>query len=343
VAGGVADSAAQMDAPSTEPASPLIVLMPVYNDWPIVPQLLDRLDRSLIGGGLGAEIVLADDGSTMTSGASGPGLLDRACYQAIRSVTILRLGRNVGHQRAIAIGLAYIHANRTGRAVVVMDADGEDAPEDVPRLVATSAASDDSVVFAAPVGRFEGLVFRALYRLYRLTHRLLTGASISFGNFSVVPMRVLARVVLLSELWNHYPSAVMKARLPIQTIALRRGHRLGGQSKMSLTSLILHGLGAISVHGDVIGVRALVATLVAVVLCVLGIATVVGIRLFTTLAIPGWASFVVGLLVAILLQTVMLSLGFIFVTLNSRNYSAVIPRRDYADYVMAVERVYPFP
>ncbi len=72
-----------------------------------------------------------------------------------------------------------------------------------------------------------------------------------------------------------------------------------------------------------------------------GIVTVVIIRAMTDLAIPGWASAVVGLLVAILLQAVLLSLVFIFVTLNSRSYSAVIPRRDYADYVAGETRVYP--
>src|SRR5262249_60771873 len=131
-----ADLLARMDTLSALPASPLIVLMPVYNDWPIVPQLIGRLDQSLVGTGLGAEIVLADDGSTMTwEASSAPALLDGSCYRAIRSVTVLRLGRNVGHQRAIAIGLAYIHATRTGRAVVVVDADREDAPPDVPPLL----------------------------------------------------------------------------------------------------------------------------------------------------------------------------------------------------------------
>jgi hypothetical protein len=110
---------------------------------------------------------------------------------------------------------------------------------------------------------------------------------------------------------------------------------------MGLTGLILHGLGAISVHGDVIGVRALLATLVAIVVCLAGIATVIVIRSVTDLAIPGWASAVVGLLIAILLQAVLLSLVFIFVTLNSRDYAAVIPRRDYADYIAGETRLFP--
>ena len=317
---------------------PLIILMPVYEDWPLVPPLLARLDDALAVAGLVGEIVLADDGSTATPDRR---LLEAARFRAITSVTVLHLGRNVGHQRAIAIGLAYIHATRKCRVVVVMDADGEDAPEDVPRLVAAHDAGGGMIVFAGRSARSEGLVFRTFYRLYRLTHRLLTGRRIWFGNFSAVPAFLLPRLVILSELWNHYPSAIIKTRLPFTSIPLPRAPRLGGHSHMSLTGLILHGLGAISVHGDVIGVRALLATFVATAVCLAGIATVVAIRFVTDLAIPGWASAVVGLLVAILLQTVLLSLVFIFVTLNSRSYSAVIPRRDYADYVAGETRIYP--
>jgi hypothetical protein len=312
--------------------------MPVYNDWPLIPQLLARLDVALAGAGLLAEIVLVDDGSTVTPERS---LLQGARYRAITSVTILHVGRNVGHQRAIAIGLAYIHATRAGRAVVIMDADGEDATEDVPRLVAAHDADGGTIVFAGRSARSEGPVFRIFYELYRLTHRVLTGRRIWFGNFSIVPAQLVTRLVLLSELWNHYPSAIVKARLPFTSIPLRRAPRLGGRSHMGLTGLLLHGLSALSVHGDVIGVRALLATLVAMALCFAGILTVVIIRAATDLAIPGWASAVVGLLVAILLQAVLLSLVFIFVTLNSRSYSAVIPRRDYADYVSGETRVYP--
>ena len=319
-------------------SAPLVVLMPVYNDWPLIPPLLARLDAALSGAGLGAELILVDDGSTDTP---GPDLFQGTRYRGIASVTLLHLGRNVGHQRALAIGLAYVHAHRECRAVVLMDADGEDAPEDVPRLVAAHEADPGPIVFAGRSARSEGPLFRAFYEMYRLAHRLLTGRRIWFGNFSIVPARLLPRLVLLSELWNHYPSAIIKARIPFTAIPLPRGPRLGGRSQMSLTSLILHGLGAISVHGDVIGVRALLATLLAIIVCAVGIVTVVLIRSVTDLAIPGWASAVVGLLVAILLQAVLLSLVFVFVTLNSRNYSAVIPRRDYADFLAGETRAYP--
>jgi glycosyltransferase involved in cell wall biosynthesis len=317
----------------------LVVLMPLYNDWAALPPLLERLEGALARAGLTAEVVVVDDGSSVVPGPDecrAPG-----DAKAITSVTVLHLGRNVGHQRAIAIGLAYLHAHRPCDAVVVMDADGEDAPEDVTALVEACRAGGDRLVFAQRAERSEGPMFRGLYRLYRFLFRLLTGAPISFGNFSVVPAHLLPRLVLLSELWNHYPSAVVKARIPFATFPVNRAQRLAGRSHMSLVSLILHGLGGISVHGDVIGVRALLGTLVAVLLCVIGIAIVVAIRFTTDLAIPGWASYVVGLLVAILLQTVSLSLVFIFMILNSRNYSTVIPRRDYGDYIASEERISP--
>jgi polyisoprenyl-phosphate glycosyltransferase len=313
---------------------PVIVLLPVYDDWSALALVLERLDGALARTGLAAEVVVVDDGSPAPAAPFEPGE-----YRALGALTVLHLGRNVGHQRAIAIGLAYVHAKRPCRAVVVMDADGEDDPEDVPRLIEAGDRDRPRIVFARRAQRSEGPVFRALYRLYKLAYRLLTGDSISFGNFSIVPATLLPRLVLLSELWSHYPSAVVKARLPYETIPVQRAHRLAGRSRMSLVSLVLHGLGGIAAHGDVIGVRALLGTLVAIVLCLIGIAVVVGIRFATDLAIPGWASYVVGLLVAILLQTVSLSLVFIFMILNSRNYSAVIPRRDYHDYVASEERL----
>ena len=109
-----------------------------------------------------------------------------------------------------------------------MDADGEDAAEDVPRLVAALGAGEAAIVFAGRSARSEGPLFRVFYEIYRLMHRLLTGRRIWFGNFSIVPARLLPRLVLLSELWNHYPSAVVKARIPFTSIPLPRAPRLGG-------------------------------------------------------------------------------------------------------------------
>ena len=114
-------------------------------------------------------------------------------------------------------------------------------------------------VFAERARRTESLSFRLFYRLYKAAHLILTGEPVRVGNFSVLPATLLGRIVCVSDLWNHYAAAAFKARLPITTLPLARGHRLDGKSKMNFVSLAMHGLGAMSVYGDRIGVRLLVA------------------------------------------------------------------------------------
>src|SRR5262249_6940606 len=114
-------------------ASPLelLVAIPVFDDWEALARLLPRLDAALAGAGLPASVLIIDDASPR----SAPPATFAGPFGALRAIDVLRLARNLGHQRAIAIGLAHLRAERTFDAVVVMDGDGEDRPEDVPRLV----------------------------------------------------------------------------------------------------------------------------------------------------------------------------------------------------------------
>lgn len=108
---------------TSEVETDIVVLLPVYNDWGALKQLLPMLDRELQQAGYTASLLIVDDGSTTTD----PDIIPGPCH-AIQSATLLTLRRNVGHQRAITIGLAYAEQQGTAQIVVVMDADGEDAP-----------------------------------------------------------------------------------------------------------------------------------------------------------------------------------------------------------------------
>src|SRR3990172_366563 len=126
--------------------------MPLYNDWEALSILLPTLERELSAHGMKAAILIADDGST----APAPAGFRQDSFTAIESIEILLLRRNLGHQRAIAVGLAYIEANRPCHAVVVMDCDGEDNPRDVPRLVKECRANEgQKIIFAARTRRPE--------------------------------------------------------------------------------------------------------------------------------------------------------------------------------------------
>jgi hypothetical protein len=70
---------------------------------------------------------------------------------------------------------------------------------------------------------------------------------------------------------------------------------------------------------------------------------VAGIRFFTDLAIPGWATNVsIGLLI-ILMQSFLISLFLIFLILTARSQKLFVPQADSAPYVSRLERVFPLP
>ena len=319
---------------TTGAGSGFLVLIPVYNDWTAVAVLLNQLDTVLTTSGLAARILLVDDGST----DAVPSEFGDRSFDALEEILVLSLRRNMGHQRAIAIALAYAYEQLSPRAVVVMDGDGEDSPDDVPRLVERLAAnSDNVVVFAERRRRSESLWFRWCYALYRWCHLLLTGIPVRVGNFSIVPATQLERLVVVSELWNHYAAAVFKARIPHDTIPTERARRLSGPSHMNFVGLVAHGLSALSVHAETMGVRLLVLTMVAV----LGIGTLIGavvaVRFLTPFAIPGWATTATGILAVLLIKGASLAVMFSFLVLHGRSQPSFVPLRDYSLFIRALE------
>src|SRR3989442_317017 len=282
----------------------VLILIPIFNDWPAVARLLVELDRVLDDAGRDGRVLLVDDGS------SDPPVAELAppAPARLREIEILQLRRNVGHQRAIAIGLSHAEAAISCEAVVVMDGDGEDRPEDVPRLLdELERSGGHRIIFAERLRRSEGPLFATMYALYRWLHVLLTGERVRFGNFSAIPAPLLGRLVAMSDLWNHYAAAVIKSRVPYDTIVTTRGGRYAGSTKMNQVALVTHGLSAMSVFGDWIGVRLLAATV--------GAAAVVLAAIVGSLAIgwtagrwPAWMPYVLGLLVLLLSQAFAVSL-----------------------------------
>lgn len=311
--------------------------MPVYNDWPSAQKLLVLIDATLGSISCRASLLIVDDASTEDPEAAWTQSLSQ-----IAEVSVLHLRRNLGHQRALAVGLVYIYQNWPNLdAVVVMDADGEDRPSDIPALLACfTAEGGRKVVFAARSKRLESAVFRFSYQAYRLLHKALTGVAVRVGNFSVLPRQALGRLMVVSELWNHYAAAVFRARIPRTSIPLARGTRLAGRSKMNFVSLLVHGLSAISVFSDIVGARLLAIAALAVVVAAALVGVVAGVRLFTDLAIPGWATYVTGILLIVLAQALIVSLALVFIIVNGRGNAGFLPIRDAIYFIDRVEPVY---
>jgi polyisoprenyl-phosphate glycosyltransferase len=314
----------------------VVVLIPVFNDWVACGMLLEGLDSAMAEAGRRVSVLLVDDGSTLDSAA----LRTPAAPRALDSVDVLLLRRNLGHQRAIGVGLAWIHENRPCDAVVVMDADGEDDPRVVPQLLERCGRdAQRRIVFAERRRRSEGAVFKVFYLIFKIVHRLLTGLAIRVGNFSVVPYERIGALTTLPDLWSHYAAAVFVSRIPYATVPSDRAKRLGGSSSMNFPSLVNHGLSAIAVFSEVVSVRVLIATLGGVLVTVVAMLLVLGIRIFTDLAIPGWATFAMGLLLLLLVQGIFFALLFSFTVLGNRKAANVLLARDHPHFVAGVVRL----
>jgi len=307
----------------------LIILLPVYNDWESFSILLSELEKTMSNLGRQARILTVDDGSTIEF---SPTILELDQFQQLNGIEILHLVINVGHQRAIAIGLSYIHEHYPTSSVVVMDADGEDRPEDVERLIVFSEKMSTKIIFAQRTERSESVWFRFFYIIYRLLFSLLTGKKISFGNFSFVPANILQKIVYIPEIWIHYAGAIIKSRIPIFEIPTIRGKRYRGQTSMNFSSLVLHGMSAISIYLDIVTVRMLLAGIGTIFVGLLGILVVIYIRFFTLLAIPGWATNLSIGIAMIIFQAILLITLLNFFVLNSRSSKHTIPVKEYKDF-----------
>jgi hypothetical protein len=319
-----------------EYSSRVIVLIPIYNDWVAASRVVGQVERALVAEGSRPSFLLVDDGSS----TSVPGDLLPGPESGTSDIEVLSLKRNLGHQRAIGVGLAWIEKHRPCHAVVIMDGDGEDDPTDVPRLMGQWHESGRrTIVFAARTRRSEGAVFRVSYVAFRVVHRILTGLPVRVGNFSVIPYDRLRALITVPDLWSHYAAAVFVSRLPFTTVPTVRAKRLTGISSMNFPALVSHGVSAIAVFSEVVSVRVLLAMLGCVAIAAVGIMAVIAIRAFTDLAIPGWATFTTGLLLMLLLQSIMFALLFSFTVLGNRKSASLILARDFELFVDGVSAV----
>jgi hypothetical protein len=313
----------------------IVILSCLYDDWKSAADLFEKLGKEMAQGKWTVQLVIINDGSLeprpseFLKGISG-----------FSHIEIVTLNRNMGSQRAIAIGLSHVFETNSTDAVVVMDSDGEDRPVDAVKLIETfEGQSTPAIIFAARAKRSETALFRICYQFYRALHFVLTGYGIRFGNFSIVPRALLGRLVVDPNLWLHYAASVVSSRIPYKTIPTERGSRLHGKSKLNLANLVIHGIAAISCYNELVGVRLIFFSLGLCVLLMLLIVAVIIIKLATSLAIQGWATFTVGVLLVLLIQISLMVLALAAIAISSRKAHFFFPVRQYKFLIQNVESI----
>ncbi|HKJ00686.1 MAG TPA: glycosyltransferase [bacterium] len=207
------------------------VVIPVYNEEAGLAALFDRLYPALDGMGRRYEVVFVDDGSHDRS----PALL-REQYQRRTDVTrVVLLRTNAGQHAAILAGFEHVH----GQYVITLDADLQNPPEEVPRLIAEMDAGHDYVGTIRRKRRDSWWRHWASRTMNAVRQRITSIRMTDQGCMLRGYHRDIVRAVLHSrEAHTFIPAlAYLYAGHPTE-ITVEHDERFAGQSKYPLYKLI---------------------------------------------------------------------------------------------------------
>jgi glycosyltransferase involved in cell wall biosynthesis len=280
----------------------LSVVVPVFNERAVLPEMLARLGAVLEASASDYEVVFVDDGSVDES----PAILLDAADRDTR-IRVIRFSRNFGHQAAVTAGIE--HAR--GRAVVVIDADLQDPPEVIPDLVAKWRAGFE-VVSAVRLERpGESTLRLFLIRLfYRLLQRIASvDMTPDVGDFRLLDRRVADALNRLPERNRYVRGLIRWLGFRHAEVPYDRAERFAGETKYPYTKLVRLGLDGVTAFSNLplqlvawLGFAVFGLSLLLVLYAILG-------RIFGGHTPEGWASVFVA--VAFLSGVQLVALGIL--------------------------------
>ncbi len=216
-------------------------LIPVFNDWNSLNILLGRIDQEISLFEDIFEVVVVNDGSTIKR------VIKNENYKKINIIKVLNLKKNLGSQRALAIGLKHLSILEKETNIILMDADGEDDPSLLKKIIDSSKKFPNKIITVNRTKRNESLIFRFMYEVHCLFTLLVTGKKVRFRNYSLINSNKLTKILACGDLWGAYSAAIVNNYTDIKPLFFERKKRETGKTKMNLFNLILHSLKIISV------------------------------------------------------------------------------------------------
>lgn len=258
------------------------VVLPVLNEQAILASLIGEINHVLAETGCHWNIIVVNDGSTDASGS----ILDEMARIDPR-IHVLHLARNFGHQAAVHAGIC----DADGDAVVVMDSDGQDSPRAIREMIECWFAGDD-VVYAVRFGRKESAIKRMMFRSFYQILAAVSSVSIprDAGNFGLLDRCVVNQIRNLPENDRYFPGLRSWVGFRQRALAVERMARHDDKPRVSFRGLCSLAKTALFSFSRVPLLAFYLLALASGVVSVGCISYAVFHKLFTGLAIPGWAS-----------------------------------------------------
>jgi len=222
----------------------LSVVVPVYNEFPVLGEFHQRISKVMSATGIDYEIIYIDDGSTDDSTALLIRLRDDD-----PAVAVIELSRNFGKEVALSAGLD--HAN--GDAVIIIDADLQDPPELIDDFLREWRNGYD-IVYGRRTDR-EGeswLKITTAKWFYRIINRL-SDVEIprDSGDFRLISRRALDALVSLRETHRYMKGLYAWVGFPQKEVPYLRQARAAGETKWNYWRLWNFALEGITSFSDV--------------------------------------------------------------------------------------------
>ena len=264
------------------------VVMPVFNEMENLDTILDRIVKALEPEGT-FEVMVVDDGSS-------DGSLERAVsrHQADNRIKVVALSRNFGHQSALLAGLH--HAR--GRAVVLMDADGQDPPELLPAMIERWKGGSD-VVYGIRRNRQEPQWKRTSYWVfYRFLYKV---ADLEIppdaGDFCLMDRKVVDALGTLNESSAYLRGLRSWVGFKQSGLEYDRPAREAGEAKYTLRKLVRLALNGVLAFSAAPLRLASVLGVITSLLGFLYVGFAVAARLLAGEVPKGWTSLIAIILI----------------------------------------------
>ena len=231
-----------------------VILIPVYNDWQSVFKLLHEIDSYIEKFEEEVSILIINDASTENKSL----FFSKLNFKNIKSVRLINMKENRGHARCNAAGLKFLTEKENFDHVVLMDADGEDRPEDLLDILNKSKENPSKAITADRIKRSEGFFFKFLYECHKILTFLFTGKYINFGNYTCLPREIVQKLSKESSIWSSFSGSLIKvASQDRVSVPSTRGKRYYGPSQMNLFKLLIHSFAIIAVFKTSVIIRSI--------------------------------------------------------------------------------------
>ncbi len=197
------------------------IVIPFYNERESLPHLYERLVSSFSGDDV--EFVFVDDGST-----DGGFKIIEDLAKSDRRVKGISFRRNFGKSAALSAGFK----KAVGDIIVTLDADLQDNPEEVPKLLSKIEEGYDLVV-GWKFPRHDPLGKRLPSKVINAVTSFFTGLKIHDMNSGIKAMRkeVTEEVQLYGELHRFFPSLAFMKGFKVSEVKVKHSERKFGRSK----------------------------------------------------------------------------------------------------------------